>query len=52
MITIEFNKKSYVIIMPPEARGSEKCEKMSFCTTLKLYFSMGTGLYHLKSFRI
>ena len=46
MNTIEFNKKSHVIIMVPKATGSEKCEKMSFCTTLKPYFSMGTGLYH------
>ena len=52
MNTIEFNKKSHVIIMAPKATGSEKCEKMSFCTTLKPYFSMGTGLYHWKSFRI
>ena len=52
MNTIDFNKKSHVIIMAPKATGSEKCKKMSFCTTLKPYFSMGTGLYHWKSFRI
>ena len=38
--------------MVPKATGSEKCEKMSFCTTLKPYFFMGTGLYHWKSFKI
>ena len=52
MDTIEFNKKSHVIIMVPKATGSEKCENMSFCTILKPYFSMGTGLYHWKSFRL
>ena len=52
MNTTEFNKKSHVIIMGPKATGPKKCEKMSFCTTLKPYFSMGTGLHHWKSFRI
>ena len=52
MNTIEFNKKSHAIIMAPKGTCFKICEKMSFRTTLKPYFSMGTGLYHWKSFRI
>ena len=51
-ILLNLTKKSHVIIMVPKATCSEKCEKMSFCTTLKPYFFMGTCLYHWKSFRI
>ena len=50
--TIKFNKKIHTIIMAPKGTCFKICEKMSFRTTLKPYSSMGTGLYHWKSFRI